>query len=531
MTPVELPKTLSGIDGLDQITLGGLPAGRTTIVSGGPGCGKTIMGLQFVCHGAENGEPGIYITFEETRKDLQQNALTLGWDIEGLVKRGKLIVLDNPLFAQVSETRQIDLEGLRAAISAAAKKIKASRIVLDALDILLSFTDDAQAERREVILLQRLFQSLGMTAILTSKIYTESLFPSNGQLDFLVDCVIHMEQRVTDQINTRRLRIQKYRGSGFGRNEYPYAIGGNGIHIIPVSTLGLRHQPLGEFISSGQTDLDTVLGGGYRRASSVLVAGVTGTGKTSLAATFAQRACSRGERLLYISFEESREAMINNMRSPGIDLESPWKAGLFRYLSGLPESMGAEEHLLRAHTAIVEFTPQHIVLDAISACRRMGSDRAAFDYLIRLLNLTKEMGITCLLLNQTVAPVSIQELSGVEISSIIDTVLSLHMVEETGEINRTLVCLKSRGAKHSNQYREFRITDSGIQLLPVYIGAGRVLTGTARKIQEDKDAAGALKLDQQIDTLTKELEKLQAAKQTLVNGQTARFTMRGGHVT
>ena len=528
MKPFQLPKIKTGIKGLDEILAGGLPLKRTSIVSGGPGCGKTVMGLQFIYHGAKNNEPGIYIIFEEKKSALRQNALTLGWDLAALEEEGKIILLDNPLAAEVIRTGEINLDGLRAAIAAAAKKINACRIVVDALDVLFYLLNDTDRERQEVIQLQKTMDFCGLSSLITTKTKDENAFYSYGFMDSMVDCVIHLDQRVVNQVTTRRLRVKKYRGSGFGKNEYPYTIDVRGVHIIPVSTLDLRHKPLGEYVSSGQTDLDEVLGGGYRRASSVLIAGVTGTGKTSLAATFSRGICSREERLLYISFEESREAMMNNMLSPGIDLKPAMENGFFKYMSGLPESMGAEEHLVRAFKNITAFKPAHLVIDAISACRRMGTEKAAFDYLVRLLNLSKERGITCILLNQTIGPSTIQELSGIEISSIIDTVLSLHMTEETGEINRTMVCLKSRGSRHSNQYREYQITDNGICLMPVYIGDGRVLTGTARKILEEKEANQALKIELEIEEKERELEKLRQTRKNLKHNRMARATMRGG---
>ncbi|MEH0019358.1 MAG: circadian clock protein KaiC [Desulfobacter sp.] len=528
MANFELPKSRTGIEGLDQILEGGLPSGRTSLVSGGPGCGKTVMGLQFICYGADHGEPGIYITFEEKKAAVRQNALTLGWNLERLEKKGLMLLLENTLPFEKVCSGEAGFEALLDTISEASGKIGAVRIVVDALDVLLSLFKDPEEERQGMLRLHQLFNACGMTALMTAKIPDGPVPAAYGFMDFHVDCAIQLDQRVIDQVTTRRLRVKKFRGSGFGRNEYPYSIGPGGVRILPISTLGLRHKPLGAFVSSGLEELDDVLGGGYRRASSVLIAGATGTGKTSMAATFAREVCGKGETLLYISFEESRQAMMSNMLSPGIDLQPAYESGSFRYISGLPEAMGAEEHLLRAFKEIETYQPDHIVVDAISACKRMGSEKAAFDYVVRLLNLAKERGITCLLLNQTVEASSIQERSGIEISSIIDAALSLHMTEETGEINRTLICLKSRGSKHSNQYREYLITDAGVELMAVYIGGGRVLTGTARKVLEEKEAAEALKLEQQIEERERELEYLKAARNTLKKGRAARAVSRGG---
>lgn len=528
MTDFSLPKTPTGIQGLDLILEGGLPAGRTSVVSGGPGSGKTVLGLQFLVDGANSGSPGIFTTFEETADAVRQNALTLGWDLAAFEKAGKLMLLDNRLTPELIVSGEFNLEGLAAAVSGATARIGAARIVLDAVDIMLSLFPGLRRKRSEILKLQQLFREKKLTALITQKSRRPGEASGLDFMDWMVDCVVHLNQSVEHQVTTRRLRVKKYRGSGFGRNEYPYTIGTGGITILPVSTLGLRHQPLGDYISSGLPDLDRVLGGGFRRASSILIAGTTGTGKTSLAATFARSTCSAGEKLLYVSFEESREAMMTNMRSPGIDLGPAYEAGLLRYVSGLPESMGAEEHLLKTFLILEEFYPQHLVVDSISACNRMGSERAAFDYLVRLLNLSKERGITCILLNQTVAPSSIQELSGVEISSLIDAVLSLHLADDGGELNRTLICLKSRGSAHSNQYREYRITGEGIVLLPVYTGDGKVLTGTARRIREAADTARALEMDQEIEARQRELEILRASRSSLENGFKSRVAIRGG---
>ncbi|MBF0468175.1 MAG: circadian clock protein KaiC [Desulfamplus sp.] len=522
----QLPKVSSGISGLDEILEGGFPKNRTCIINGGPGCGKTNFSMEFIYDGAKNGEPGIFISFEETVSALRQNALTIGFDLEPLEKEGKLILLDNPLSPEVIVAGKINLEGLRVIIDNMATRHGIKRVVFDALDVLLNFFDSNE-ERKEIFLFQKLFRKHGITAIFTTKPVTPDAFATYEFMDSLVDCVIYLDQRVVNQITTLILRVKKYRGSRFGRNECPYTIGVGGINIIPISTLGLRHKPLGSYVSSGLQDLDKVLGGGYRRASSVLIAGVTGTGKTSLAATFACSVCEKGENLLYISFEESQDAMVNNMLSPGIDLRHAQESGRFHYISGLPESLGSEEHLLRAFREIENFKPEHVVIDAISACHRMGSERASFDFLVRILNICKDRGITCIMLNQTVSPSSIQELSGIEISSVIDAVISLHYVEVSGEINRTLICIKSRGSRHSNQYREYLITDNGITLLPVYTGVNKMLTGTARHIQEEKDRAAQIQLEQKIETKEYELKVLKSAQEELKKSYATRAIMRG----
>jgi len=283
-------------------------------------------------------------------------------------------------------------------------------------------------------------------------------------LDFMADCVIHVDQRVTAQITTRRLRVIKYRGSGYGRNEYPFLIGENGINVIPITSNVLQHSPPGPKVSSGQARLDDVLAGGYKRGTSILIVGTAGAGKTTLACVFAQAACLRGERVLYLNFEESPESMVSNMLSPGLALRPLIKTGRLVVRSYLPEAMGVEEHLFLALKALDEFQPQHVVVDAISACKRMGSEHAAFEYLMRILNACKERGITCMYLNQATGLDIVSEISGIGVSSIIDTVVLLRQLPIGGVMKRQLIVMKSRGSAHSEQFHEFRITDRGIDL-------------------------------------------------------------------
>jgi circadian clock protein KaiC len=284
-------------------------------------------------------------------------------------------------------------------------------------------------------------------------------------LDFMADCVIHLDQRVTGQVATRRMRVIKYRGSGYGRNEYPFIIDEHGIHVMPITSATLQHLPLGPKISSGQVQLDDVLAGGYRRGASILIVGTAGAGKTTLACMFARAACLRGERVLYLNFEESPESMVSSMLSPGLALRPLIKSGKLVIQSYLPEAMGVEEHLYQALKSLDNFHPRHIVLDAISACKRMGSEHAAFEYLMRLLNVCKERGTTCMYLNQATGLDIVSEISGIGVSSIIDTVVLLRQLPIGGVMKRQLIVMKSRGSKHSEQFHEFRITDRGIDLV------------------------------------------------------------------
>jgi circadian clock protein KaiC len=338
--------------------------------------------------------------------------------------------------------------------------------MIDAVDALLYLYDSPLRERQELYALHEWLLDRGLTTIMTVKTVPQEEAPSRyAFLDFMADCVIHVDQRITAQVATRRLRVMKYRGSGYGRNEYPFVISPDGVTVIPITSNVLQHRPPGPKVSSGQARLDDVLAGGYKRGTSILIVGTAGSGKTTLACVFAQAACRRGERVLYLNFEESPESMVSNMLSPGLALRPLIKTGRLVVQSYLPEAMGVEEHLFHALKALDEVQPQHVVVDAISACQRMGSEHAAFEYLMRILNACKERGITCIYLNQTTGLDIVAEISGIGISSIIDTVILLRHLPIGGAMKRQLIVMKSRGSKHSEQFHEFRITDRGIDLV------------------------------------------------------------------
>jgi len=516
-TRQQLPKVKTKITGMDDILHGGIPEKRTTIISGGPGCGKSIFGIEFLYQGAKDGFPGIYLSFEERAEAIRQNAMTMGWDLEALEKTNMLFIMEANLDPKIIVSGDFSLQGLFAIIEGKAKSMNCKRIVIDAIDILLRVYNDSNRERDEYYYLHDWLLKRKFTAIITVKSTQDNNHLAKYEfLDFMADCVIQLDQRVKEQISTRRIRISKYRGSNFGRNEYPYVISNNGLNIIPISTSGLRHRPLGDVISTGNKRLDSVLGGGYRRSSCVLIAGITGAGKTTLANTFIQSVCKDDERVLYIGFEESEEAIVTNMLSPGIDLRPAIESKKLMFLTALPESMGSEEHLMNAIDKILFFKPNHIILDAISACERMGSKQTAFEYLIRLINYCKEKDITCILINQTFKSMDIHQISGMEISSMVDTVLFLSMVEVGGEINRMLLVLKSRGLAHSNQYREYLITNNGIDIADVYVGEGGVLTGAARQEQEARESAQKRLRENNIVQKKHELNHKEAAKQAKV---------------
>jgi len=469
-----LAKSATHTSGFDEILYGGLPEGRTTLIEGGPGTGKSILALEFLYRGALAGEPGILVAFEERSSAIRRNALTLGWDLDGLEKAGKLAIIEARLDPATVISGDFNIKALLAIIEGQSGAIGAGRIVFDALDVLMRLYDDPTRERSEMYSLHEWLLDREMTAILTVKAAEgSSIFGRYEFLEYMADCVLRLIQRPGEWVSTRELQIIKYRGSDFGRNAYPFVIQPGGISVIPISEFGLQHQALGPHVSSGHTDLDEVLGGGYRRGSSILIAGSSGIGKTTIANTFAKAACDRGEKLLYLGFEESEDAMVASMLSPGIDLRPAIDAGRLKVVTVMPEAFGTEKHLVRAFKLIDEFKPDHVVVDAISSFERMGSDRAAFEFAMRLVNRCKDKGITLIMTNQSSGGADDREaISGLGISSTIDALLWLRFIEAGNNLKRRLLVIKSRGSKHSSQYHDFRITDHSIEFSGESAGAG-----------------------------------------------------------
>ena len=483
---------------MDEITGGGLPKGRPTLVCGGAGCGKTLLAMEFLVRGAtQYNEPGVFISFEETEKELTANVASLGFDLDNLIK-SKKIWLEHVHVErnEIEQSGEYDLEGLFIRIHHAIESIGAKRVVLDTVESLFSELPSPQILRAE---LRRLFHWLkkkGVTTIITAERGDGSL-TREGLEEYVSDCVILLDHRVNDQSSIRRLRIVKYRGSTHGTNEYPFLIDEDGFSVMPVTSLGLNHSSSNERISTGIPRLDTMLSGkGYFRNSTILVSGTAGTGKTSVASKFVEEACKRGERVLYFSFEESPSQLVRNMRSIGIDLEPYLKKGLLQFHATRPTHYGLETHLTTSIKLINKFKPDIVILDPINAFVIGQNQSEVKTMLLRLVDFLKMNQVTAFFTSLNAAGDNM-ELTDIYISSLIDTWLLLRDIE-IGERNRGLYVLKSRGMAHSNQIREFRLTNQGIELLDVYVGAEGVLTGSARLSQEAKDDAEQLLRQQEI---------------------------------
>jgi circadian clock protein KaiC len=471
---LDLPKCPTGIDGLDEITGGGLPRGRPTLICGGAGCGKTLMAVEFLVHGAMRyGEPGVFLSFEETAEELAQNVRSLGHDLDAL-EASKLLAVDHVTVerSEIEETGGYDLEGLFIRLSFAIDSIGAKRVVLDTIETLFGNLKDHAILRAELRRLFRWLKDKGVTAVITGEGGYGTL-TRHGLEEFVADCVIVLDHRVTDQVSTRRLRIVKYRGTPHGTNEYPFLIDVEGISVLPITSLELRHEVSVERISTGIADLDEMLDGrGYYRGSTVLVSGTAGTGKTSIAAHLALATCRRGEKCLYFAFEEAESQFLRNMRSIGIDLAPYLEQGLLHFVAKRPSLQGLELHLLTMNKLVRDLAPAVVIVDPISNLEATGSVREANAMLIRLVDNLKANGITALLTNLSLH--ANPEQTDVRISSIVDTWLLLQNIELGGERNRAIYVLKSRGMSHSNRVREFLITDNGVGLVELAAGTGKV---------------------------------------------------------
>ncbi|MCW3078169.1 MAG: KaiC-like protein [Bacteroidetes bacterium] len=545
-----LRKTPTGIDGLDEITDGGLPTGRPTLVCGSAGCGKTLMAIQFLIKGiTDYNEPGIFMTFEETLEDLNENVASLGYDLKKLIESKKLridhVKVDR---TEIAESGEYDLGALFIRLEYAIKAIGAKRVVLDTIETLFGGLENSGVLRSEIRRLFSWLKEKGVTTIITGE-RGESSLTRQGLEEYVSDCVILLDFRVIDQISTRRLRIVKYRGSTHGTNEYPFLIDETGISVLPITSLRLEHKVSDKIVSTGIPGLDALFKkGGFYHGSSVLISGTAGTAKTTLASYFTQETCKNGHKVLYFAFEESPNQLIRNMKSVGIDLAKYVNNGLLQIHSSRPTLHGLEMHLLSLHKLIRDFKPDCVIIDPISNLISIGSISEVRAMLVRLIDLLKINNITALFTSLTQQNVSnTNELTEESVSSLVDTWITVRDVEGVGERNRGLYILKSRGMAHSNQVREFLLTDHGIQFLDFETGPDGILLGSARskyqsnlfveKAKKEKELqkrdreierkrkileAHILAMRTEFESVTEELHKLDMEEQTAKQSQKAK---------
>src|SRR5450759_1562334 len=500
-----LPKSPTGIKGFDEITGGGLPAGRPSLVCGPPGAGKSLFALQFLVNGATHyGEPGVFLTFEENRSDVVADVSSLNFDLDGWESDGRLVVDALTLEHQAVDTGEFDLEALIARLASAVETIGAKRVAIDNVEALFAAFSRPALVRSE---LQRLFRQLkdrGLTTVITGESGAGTL-TRRGIEEYLSDCVVVLDDRVVQDVATRRLRVLKYRGSNHGRNEYPFLIGVHGLEVLPITSLELNKHVSAERVSTGVAGLDEMLGGsGVFRGSGVLISGSSGTGKTTIAASFADAACRRGEVVLFFSFEESESEIHRNLASVGMDLARWVDGGLLHFHCERPTTRGLEDHLAVMQRLIQEITPTLVVIDPVSSLARGATAFDVSAMLMRQVYYLKSAGITAVMTVLTDEGELAQSI--INISSLVDTSLELATLTALGERNRGLYVLKSRGTAHSNQIREFVLSDTGIEVVPVVIGAEGVLTGSARIAAESAERASAQGMSRESAELARALE-------------------------
>ena len=463
----EIQKAPTGISGLDDITNGGLPQGRPTLVSGGPGSGKTLLGVSFLVNGAQQfAEPGVLMTFEENAKELAQDVRSLGYDLDSLVAQKRLIVdyihVDR---SEIEETGEYDLEGLFVRLDHAIKQIGAKRVMLDTIETLFGGLSDTGVLRAELRRLFRWLRDREITTVVTAE-RGDQIFTRQGLEEYITDAVISLDHRVYEQISTRRIRVVKYRGSTHGTNEYPFLINRDGITVLPVTSLLLEHEATNERVSTGLPALDDMVGGkGYYRASTVLMSGTAGTGKTTLSAHFVDAACARGEKCLYFLFEESPQQLIRNMRAAGINLKRWHDKGLLKFHADRPNRHGLETHLLEMHHAVEMFEPDIVVMDPITNLMSVGTQTDVRAMLTRVIDFLKTRGVTALFTSLATSASSLEATEAI-ISSLMDTWILVAINEEERKRNRWLYVLKSRGMPHSNDVRAFDIGEGGVNIQP-----------------------------------------------------------------
>lgn len=526
-----LQKCPTGITGFDEITAGGLPKGRPALICGGAGCGKTLFSLEFLVRGARQfNEAGVFVAFEETAEDLTKNVASLGFDLQQLIRRKKLAVdYVHIERSEIEETGEFDLEGLFIRLNHAIDSIGAKRVVLDTLEALFAGLPNEMLLRSELRRLFRWLKEKGVTAIITAE-RGDGPLTRYGLEEYVADCVVLLDNRISDQITTRRLRVVKYRGSVHGTNEYPFLIGEKGISVLPVTSIGLTHDASSERVSSGLERLDTMLDGkGFYRGSSILISGGAGTGKSTLGARFIEAACERGESALYFAFEESASQIARNMRSVGIHLAPHLKSGLLTIHASRPTYHGLELHLVTIHNMIKQLRPKVAVFDPLTNLTEVGSEREVKVMLTRLIDFLKMQNVTAVFSSLTPGGSSL-EATEVGVSSLMDAWIVLRNLESGGERNRALYLLKARGVAHSNQVREFLVTSKGLRLEDVYIGGGEVLMGAARLAQDARDAQETLDRRERAQLRKMQLERDRASVHAQIAALQAGWAAREAEV-
>jgi len=506
----KFPKTPTGVDGLDEITDGGFPKGRPTLICGGAGCGKTLLSMQFLIKGITDfKEPGVFMSFEEPSDDLTLNVKSLGFDLEKL-KSDKKLVVDHVRVerSEIEEAGEYDLDGLFIRLGHAIDSIKAKRVVLDTIESLFAGLDNQAILRAELRRLFHWLKTKGVTAVITGE-RGEATLTRQGLEEYVSDCVIVLDHRVTEQVSTRRLRIVKYRGSTHGTNEYPFLIDKEGISVLPITSLKLDNEVSSDVISTGVPGLnDMFQGGGFYRGSNILVSGTAGTAKTTIGCYFANEQCENKEKTIYFAFEESPQQLVRNMRSIGIDLDRHIKNGLLQIHSSRPSLNGLELHLLTLRKLIKEFKPTTIIIDPISNLISVGSEHEVRSMLVRLIDMLKANNITALFTSLNKQTDNFRpDLAEESVSSLVDTWITVRDMEGIGERNRGIFIVKARGMGHSNQVREFVIISNGIELLDVELGPNGILTGAARQSHKIKKTVSDIKLQNEINRNDREIER------------------------
>jgi circadian clock protein KaiC len=507
-----LTKTLTGIQGFDEITDGGLPLGRTTLLIGGPGCGKTVFALQTLVNGASRAnQAGIFVAFEESTTRIVANAATFGWDLPALQKK-KVFFLDARLTPDVVTAGAFDLAGMLGMLEHKVKELRATCIVFDGIDVLLTLLDDPALERRELYRIRDWLARLGLTGIITQKFSGHDSDQRYGFLQFMVDCVVILRHQLVDGSAFRNLRVMKYRGSGFAADEFPISLDHEGMRLTNRGPTELAYEVTDERVSTGLPRLDTMLRGGYYRGSDVLISGAPGTAKSTLSGLFALAACERGERTLYVSFDEGAAQIVRNLKSVGIRLEPHVKSGLLRMYSTRTRGPNIEDQFGALRAKVREHNPRCLVIDPLSALSTKVEHVASADVSQQFLDFLKIAGITVVNTSLMDGP-GAEEETATGISTFADTWIHLSYIVQDGERNRALTIVKSRGTGHSNQVRELTLADTGATLTDVFVAQGKVLMGVARFEWEQQEQAKAkrVKVAAELDRLQLQLAQAEAA--------------------